>query len=411
MEQTITDLTDTYLKGLRPGRPRVLRDEKCSNLFVFVSKRAVTYKFKGERRDASKPKGWATQSATLGPVDRFSVASARAWAYGLRARVAEGDNPNRKAVEPERDERTVADLWAAFADDLARRGKDPYNHLHYGKFLQRDAKLWAKPVRELTRPDVTALHASITRQGLSGRPSPYSANRTRECLSAALNFAREEGWGITENVARGSKRLRNKERKRNESIPLDPFALHWWWGEVQKLPPVRAALHSITLLLGLRNETAIALEWDWVDLADASMTIPAHAMKVENEWWCPLPREAVAILSALPRHGRYVFAVRGRDGRWTHIKEVKQQAKGKNAAQHPLRHAVGGKLRTAYRTAHDKVRSPHAVAEYLHGHVVRGITAHYVDPTQMREEFRAAQQRVADYLTASSKLYGSPPPG
>jgi len=394
MEQTIVKMTDAYLKGLKPGRHRTVRDEQCPNLLVFVTKRAVTYKFKGERRDQSSTKGWKTQSATLGPVDQYPVATARAWAYGLLARIQEGDNPNRKPVPPEADTRPVSTLWQAYAQDLVSRGKDPYNHHHYGKSLERDPKLWAKPVRELTREDVKALHASITHVGLKGSPSPYSANRTRECLSAALNFAIDERWGITENVARASKRLRNKERKRNEAVPFE--LLPYFWAELQHVSPVRAAFHSLVLLLGLRLKTAKELRWEWIDLDSASLLVPAESMKMENEWWCPLSRKAVAILGALPRVAPYVFAVRTRDrSRWTHIAEEKEDG--------PLKPYVGGKLRTTYRTAHDKARSTHAIAEYLHGHVVKGISAHYRDLTQMRDEMRAAQEAVSSILDSTRK--------
>lgn len=412
MKQTIVNYTDADLKRLKPGRPRILRDEACRNLFIVVSRRAVTWKFKGERRDPSKPKGWATQSATLGPVASHTVAAARAWAYGLQSKTKNGINPNYRP-EPIRTEGlTLAQLWDLYAEDLRKRGKDTYNHQHYGQFLTREVGKkrvpWQLPIRDLTRDDVKALHASISAVGLRGGPSPYSANRTRECLSAALNFALEDEL-VVANVAKGSKRLRNKERKRNESIPLEPSFYAWWWAEVAKLSPVRAAFHSIVLLLGLRLETAMVLRWDWINLDAAEIIIPADAMKMENELWLPLSRKAVEILRSLPRQPRcpYVFAVRTRDGTaWTHLTEAKERTKRKKkpgelfAPQHPLQHAVGSKLRTAYRTAHQKLNTPHAVAEYLHGHVIKGIAAHYTDVTQMRNEFREAQEKVSTNFTS-----------
>ncbi len=389
MEQKIVKITTATLNGLRPGRARLLRDEQCPNLLVAVSKRAVTWKFKAERRDPSKPKGWATQSATLGPVEDHTPERARAWAYGLLSKTKAGVNPNASTARPSATGWTLRDLWAEYARDLVKRGKNPYNHHHYGKHL---TDLWDKPIKELTRDDVKALHASITAVGLTGAPAPTSANRVRECLSAALNFALEEGK-VDVNVAFASRRLRNPENKRNNAFPLD--GLPFFWTEVAKLSPIRTAFHSVVFLLGLRLETAMVLRWDWINLDDASLVIPEEAMKMSNELWLPLSREVVAILRGLPRVSPYVFAVRTRDRtRWTHIGEAKEKG--------PLRYYVAGVLRTTYRTAHRAIRTPDAIAEYLHGHVTKGIAAHYIDQTAMRDDFRKAQQAVADFLTAAS---------
>lgn len=400
MNQTIKDLSDADLNKLKPGRPRILRDEQCPNLLVFVTKRAVTFKFKAERRDATSPKGWKTQSATLGPVSKHKVASARAWAYGLLARVQEGVNPNARARPEPVGGLTLGDLWGRYTAALLRQGKGTDNYHHYGQFLRRDIAppkepprvLWDLPIKEIDRADIQALHASITMEGLKGLPAPTSANRTRECLSAALNYAMEERL-VDTNVAFASRFLRNPENKRTEAVPFE--FLPYFWMELRKLTPVRHAFHATLLLLGLRLKTAKELRWEWVDLDNAIITIPASAMKMQNELWLPLPTQCVDILRALPRVSPHIFAVRTRDlSRWTHIAEEKEDG--------PLKPYVGGKLRKTYRTAHDKINTPHAVAEYLHGHVVKGISAHYRDPTQMRNEMRAAQQAVANFLGPTS---------
>lgn len=404
MEQKIIDLTDAYLKSLKPGRARIIRDEPCPNLLVFVTKRAVTWKFKGERKDPSKPKGWATQAATLGPVSQHNLATARAWAYGLLATIQNGVNPNARATPAPVEGLTLGELWSKYIAVLVRQGKGTENYHHYGQFLKRNLGtekhphvLWHLPVRDLTRDDVRTLHTSITECGLKGFPAPTSANRTRECLSAALGYAMEEKQ-VTENVAFASRFLRNPENKRTEAVPFE--LLPYFWQEVRNLSPVRRAFHSTVLLLGLRLKTAKVLRWEWVDLDAASVTIPASAMKMANEVWLPLPRQAVAILGALPRVAPYVFATRTRDrSRWTHIGEEKEDG--------PLKPYVGGKLRKTYRTAHDKVNTPHAIAEYLHSHVVKGISAHYRDLTQMRDEMRAAQEAVADLLTNRASAHST----
>jgi integrase len=395
MKHEPKNLTDPYVRGLKPGRTRLLRDERCRTLFVAVTKRAVTWKFRGERRDPAGKDGWISQSATLGPVSDHSVDQARAWAFAVADQAKGGVNPNARATPEPSHGLTLGELWDRYTTALLRQGKGTENYHHYAKFLRRNIGtekqprvLWQLPVRDLTRDDVKALHASITECGLKGFPAPTSANRTRECLSAALGYALEERH-VTENVAFASRFLRNPENKRTEAVPFE--LLPYFWQELRDIAPVRAAFHATVLLLGLRLKTAKVLKWEWVDLDAASITIPATAMKMANEVWLPLPRQAVAILRALPRVSPHVFAVRTRDrSRWTHISEEKEDG--------PLKPYVGGKLRKTYRTAHDKVNTPHAIAEYLHGHVVKGISAHYRDLTQMRDEMRAAQQSVADSL-------------
>jgi len=78
----------------------------------------------------------------------------------------------------------------------------------------------------------------------------------------------------------------------------------------------RAAL-QLSALLFQRPGNIRAMEWGWVDLDKAMLTIPADAMKARKEQkskdrphLVPLAKQAVAILTALQPltgHGRYVF--------------------------------------------------------------------------------------------------------
>ncbi|MBU2580807.1 MAG: hypothetical protein KJ622_03690 [Alphaproteobacteria bacterium] len=373
--------TDTELRKLTPGRARIIKS-KHPFLFVAVSKRAVMFKFKKDRRDPTRPKGWVTTSATIGSVHDLSVAQALARAFELAAQCDEGINPNGKA-KPEGT--TLGELWDMYLEDLRRRGRDPYNYKHYGKHLSD----WMdRPARSLTRGDVLGRFQSITEMGLTGRPAPYSANRTRECLRAVLAYALTRGY-VSENVAAvqdgGQRFARNPERKRSdEALEFDLLPI-WWAAWAETADPIRRAFHATCLLTGTRLATAKRLRWDWV--RDGWLTVPGSALKMSNDWRVPISVPLQHVLDRTPRNGPLIFAG---------LQEHREKG--------PLAGMTGKKLRKTYRTALDKIGAPKAHAEYLHQHVVAGIEDHYINRRELEADLLKWQTEATAFLISQLSI-------
>ncbi|HHW0160267.1 TPA: tyrosine-type recombinase/integrase, partial [Escherichia coli] len=73
----------------------------------------------------------------------------------------------------------------------------------------------------------------------------------------------------------------------------------------------------LLILTALRTQELRLCHWEWVNLEDATITLPAEVMKARRPHIVPLPRQAVALLQdqyTRSGHFEYVFPGRFMDG-------------------------------------------------------------------------------------------------
>tara|TARA_R100001480_G_scaffold484_2_gene1291 strand:- start:4760 stop:5653 length:894 start_codon:yes stop_codon:yes gene_type:complete len=139
----------------------------------------------------------------------------------------------------------------------------------------QDLKIGFKRMIEITKSDLVAWHAAITKAG------SYQANRAMDDMSVIFNFAIEEKI-IKENICEFSKSELNEESYRLDDI--DPYTLEEWrllrkaaLKIIKKQPRVFLAAMAILLYLyvGRRYKSEILnLKWNQVDWDSNKVRLP-----------------------------------------------------------------------------------------------------------------------------------------
>lgn len=243
----------------------------------------------------------------FGPV---SLADARLRADQLNGEIARGANP-AAVKRARRQEPTFGDLFEWY---VGQPGKHKPKTLEgyrqtFGKHLEHLAKVKAS---EITRADVRALHARITKAGAN-----YAANRTIVLVRAIYNRAIKEDAFEGQNPAVGIQLNREESRE----VRLLPSHLGAFLAAVEGYQ--EEALRDffmLCLLTGQRKANIMAMRWSDVHLSDRLWIIPET--KNGRPQNVPLMDDEVAILERRKAEakGPWVFPSHGRTG---HLVEPK----------------------------------------------------------------------------------------
>ena len=232
----------------------------------------------------------------LGTADEITAAEAREKALA--------------AIAAAKAERETGPLFTDFADEFMRRQARRWkpSTRENNRLMIRNYLLpffGAMRVAEIARPDVRRWF-----DAMSGTPG--NANRTLPVLSVMMRQA--ELWELRpqgSNPCRDMRRYRMAPRER--FLSLDELKR---LGFVLDHAGDRQAAAAIRLLLftGARSSEITGLRWDWIRGARAVLPDSKTGPKVIQ-----LPPPARAVLSGLPRQGRFVFPNRKGDGPMTDL--------------------------------------------------------------------------------------------
>lgn len=220
----------------------------------------------------------------LGGYPDLTVEQARRLAATKIGTIAAGGNPAEERRK-QRDETTFGEVWTtlhAFNEQHRRKART-FKRQH-----DTHLKRWdRKPLSEITRRDVSALHAKI------GADRPFEANRVRSLVSRIFSFARERFDYDGPNPAQGVKRFREESRERFLSEAeivrfLDAV-------EVEDSATWQA-FFKMLLFTGARKGNVQRMRWADIDLAAGIWTIPAEESKNAKALRVVLAPEAIAIL-------------------------------------------------------------------------------------------------------------------
>ena len=269
---------------------------------------------------------------SLGTYPEVSLSDARVRCDDARKLIAAGIDPSeqRKAVK-------VAQAAKAETSRLAAAGlpgpgtfehtaRDWLTTIHEAKVstghadrtrirFEQDVFPWLgrRPIAEIEAPDLLGCLRRIEARG-----AIETAHRAKDACGQVFRFAIASGLCKRDPAADLKDALRPVPTRHHAAIvePMQAGALLRDTAGYQGHPITRAAL-SLSALLLLRPGELRHMEWAWIDLDAALLTVPGEVMKRTKAdkadgppHVVPLATQAVTILRELhplTGHGRYVF--------------------------------------------------------------------------------------------------------
>lgn len=372
-------ITTKYVKSLQPRAARYwVSDSELSGFRVSVTPSGVK-SYAVRLRTRSGRKNRVDTMQVLGVFGTLTVDDARAKARELLSRATLGED-----VAGERRQRrtaeTVKELAALFLE--ARAGKIKASTLtEYRRLfaVEITPEIGKQAARDLSRRDVSRLHHAR-------RKTPYIANRIVTLLGALLAWARAQGYvPATHNPTSGVELFPERSRERyltraetfrlaealrtaeTTGVPMDqnraklqakreaerakrPLTRRFKKPRAPKTPkppkiapanPFAVAAIRFLLLSAWREQEALGLRWDMLDLEQGRARLPDTKTGLS---WRDLGGAALELLRELPRveGSPFVFPGAKPARPLTDIKHVwyavREHAKLDGLRIHDLRH-------------------------------------------------------------------------
>jgi len=429
-------LNQKIVDALKPGAPRVIRDESTPGFLVRISKSTVCYAVQRELRTGPRRKGTLVKTVrhTIARTEEMKLDAARARGRELLEAIKNGIDPNAP-LAPAPVIWTVERAFAAYAAahsgvevgavlrqirgestaaeppvELERTSQDMLDRLR--RYLADWAPL---ELASITRDMVLARHTKIMtdvrdRARSVRATGARAANQTVKDLAAVWNFA-SDATPLPMNPARRLKTVLAEETKAHHELSIG--ALPKWWAAVEALPnPLRRVMHKFALLSGLRPSNVTGLRREWLRLDDPGgprINFPASAMKAGKPFVLPLSGAMVALLREALTAGDvmhpgspWVFPTRSADGREVIATAVCREkitkpknGEPKNAA---LKNATGHALRHTWKNCARLARLPEATIEVLLSHSVGAMGDRYGSLVEQFERYLADQETVSAFI-------------
>lgn len=318
-------LTDVAIRKAQPAdKPYRLADG--DGMYVEVHPNGGRY-WRLKYRIAGREKRLA-----LGVYPDVSLAEARRLRDEARKMIAAGDDPSeqRRVDKAERVARAVAkaltDAGLPVPGTFEFVAREWLTTIHEAKVsaghagrtrirLEQDAFPWlgCRPIAQIEAPELLQALRRVEARG-----AIETAHRIKDACGQVFRYGIATG-ACQRNPAADLKDALRPVVSRHHAAIVDPKAAGALLRDMvayQGHPVTRAALGLSALLL-LRPGELRHMEWAWLDLDGATLTVPGDVMKrtkVDKRdgppHIVPLARQAVAILAELQPltgHGRYVF--------------------------------------------------------------------------------------------------------
>jgi integrase len=289
------------------------------NLYLQVSK-WLTCSWLFAYRDAAGKK----HRIGLGAHPLISLTDARAKADRLRLEVYHGADPlaEKTATTLQKKRELLATTAGGvtfktaaieYIDSNAagwRNGATSGSAREWRSSLEADAfpLFGDKPVAAV---DVSDVKASLQR--IVARGALESAHRFRARIEAILARANHENPAYV-NPAKGEHLLDSRKAMRGNKLlvkkshdSLDYKELPGFMAELRADKSILARALEFAILAGSRSAECREAVWSEIDMANGVWRIPAARMKSGSDHAVPLCERAVALLTAMPREGEYIF--------------------------------------------------------------------------------------------------------
>lgn len=346
---------------------------------------------------------------TLGAHPRLSLTEARKQARKILRAAADGVDPVElefevKAAKRTAEAQTVQALAAEWLEVLpnktTRRGRriSPRTVEQYESCMRLYIvpKLGKRPVSEVTRRDVAALHATATRKG-----GPYMGNRVASIVSIFYNWLAETE-AVPQNFNPARRPPLNPEKRRGEhaSVRLSHDQEARLVRSIFKLIADSDLIGGVALLTlldtGRRVQEVLGLEWRRLDLeagtADLGATKGMGAGDVAY-----FPTRVCEAIKQLPRivGSKFVFSGHGKNGRRAGLQSAWESVKADAGLEEISPDLEGFHL-------HDLRH--HRISEMLAAGVAPQLVARQVGHTSLDQLRVYSHLEVADVAKVLSRL-------
>ena len=252
----------------------------------------------------------------LGAVHTVSLSEARIKSRDLRLMLQEGVDPIDKREETKQAEalaraRTMTfDQCAKEYIEIHRSGWK--NTKHAGQWESTIATYVSPvfgsfPVSEVDTPLVVKVLSPIWND------KTETAKRLRGRIERILAWATTSGFRQGENPARWRGHFENLLAEPSKIQIKKHFAsLPWkeipsFMNALSEQKGIAARALELLIFTATRTSETLEMTWDELNLEDGVWVIPAERMKEEVEHEIPLSRQAIDLLSEIPRISNFVF--------------------------------------------------------------------------------------------------------
>lgn len=245
------------------------------------------------------------QKIKLGDFPAMTVEEAREKYKELTGQVFDGLDPLAVIRERAADmldpakSGTMRDLYAKYMAEHAifkKPGSQKNDTIYWEKHIL--PRIGDKPVREVTRGDISAIHKGIAAEtNRKGELMTTTANRVLEVLKKAFSLAEEWEWR-PEGTNPGAKIKKFKERARKryltleEAASLDRVLVEYLKSGYRERQVARLIL--ILLLVGGRKNEIRHARWEWVHADRGVLSLPDSKSNEPQD--IQLPDEVLGIL-------------------------------------------------------------------------------------------------------------------
>lgn len=306
-------LKDTFVRQVKhTGRPAGDKYSDGGGMYLLVNSAGkywrVNYRFAGKQK-----------TLALGTYPEVSLAKARDKRDRAREQLAEGLDPSlTKRAEKLATTAAAANSFEAVARELHALKVGAWSAQYAARWIERMEKDLFPHLGRFTLPQISAPMLLDVLRKVEKRGAHETAHTLRQTAGQVFRYGIQTGRCEGNPVADLQGALQPLVVRHMAAV-LEPTkagellrAIYGYGGQ----PMTRAAL-QLSALLFQRPANIRGMEWSWLDLDAAMLTIPSDAMKRRihqkingRPHFVPLAPQAVAILRdlhPLTGHGRYVF--------------------------------------------------------------------------------------------------------
>jgi integrase len=390
------NLTDRFCKTAapKPGKVRTEFVDTSSNswnLMLRVSNTAKSwncqYRFNGDRcRDS------------LGTFPTTSLEEARRKSMEIGNLVQQGIDPNVKAKDDARKDRTVEQAAHEYIEHHCKEHQKSWRQTERLFEKHVIGRIGEIPLKNLTRAKVLELMDDLAGEGLT-----VQVNRVVSQLKAFCNWAVEDREWIDVNpvasVNRGKKK-RFKEHSRDRFLSDEELSAIW--AATSTHSQVSRSLVRVLLLTGQRRDEVRLMAWDELDIDNGEWNLPSSRTKNKKTHLVLLAARVVDELRTLQEHyetlgiesGKYVFTVKG-VGPFAGLKRLKENLNRDSGVQDWVFHD----FRRTFSTGLSRIGTEPRIRRACLNHSIKDGLDKVYDLYDFRDEKRTAFAAWAGYLT------------
>jgi integrase len=387
-------LTDLALRALMkspPPQQKDIPDSATPGLSARVTATGhVTWSLRlrvagegGQSKRGRRAKGQQYR-LSLGSYPTVTIKQARALATDYRHQAEAGHHPvrslERRAIaRHDTVERLVESFITDYAEPNLRSWKNAQSFL-----CRHIVPAWGKlPADSIESRDAAKLLSDVARGPLdeaTGKhvPRPGAAAEVRKWASLMFSWAARTGHAGSNPFANLKSPVKLKPRQRF----CDMTEARAIWKAAEELDHPWCELVHLLLLTGCRLREVAHARWDWINIPEARMMIPAAVYKTGRPFLVALSPDAITILKRIPRWnaGNYVFSTdSGARPVWSIPRKIvdKLHRRAEVILGRSIEHFVVHDFRRTVRTHLSRLGVTEVVGELVLGHALRGVAATY----------------------------------